>query len=106
MPASVVEAAGRTFVEVLLFLALLLLALLLAITFQDFVDCLAVTARCEPLLTSPLMTRRTLGNNRLLLLNGLIESAKERSVFLYPERVEPGATAAFECFCIFIAVSA
>lgn len=106
MPASVIEAATRAFVEFLLFLALLLLALLLAITFQDFVDCLAVTVRYQPFLASLLVAGRALGKNGFLLLNGFIEPAKERAVFLYPERVEPGAAAAFESFRVFITISA
>ena len=106
MPASVIEAATRALVELPLFPAFLLLALLLAITFEDFVDCLAVTARHQPLLASLLVAGRTLGNNALLLLNGLIEPAKKRPVLLYAQCVETGAAAAFEGFCIFITVSA
>ncbi len=106
MPVLFVAWSLGALVLFLLFPAILLLTLVLAIPIHHFVDGLVASPRLDPLLAGLFMPCATLGNQGLLLANSFSQAIKKEPVLLQSCRSKACPARCFESFGILIAISA
>ncbi len=93
------------FVLFLLFPALALPMLLLAVAMHDFVDSLAVGPCLYPPLAGLFVPRAALGEYGFLLAYGFPQTVEKNPVVLYPGRIQTGSDRRLEIAGILVAVS-